>query len=283
MTWRNSRNANAASGTISLFIFAVLIGRVAGIDGPVVELTPDQLGDPDDAAFRTTTEVTTAGMVWSVDTWSDDSYGPSITLMGQSNVWLLGTLGSLFVALVTLGRSWQRRRLAAAEFELAHARTLASTDGLTGLLNRQGLVDSAREQNNDAPMALFFVDLDGFKSVNDIDGHDAGDHVLRDVANQLRSIFRKDDLLSRLGGDEFVVFAAYDHGKRTAEAMAERIIQTVGSIDDRVSCSVGFAVRPAGEPVDVKDLMRAADEAMYQAKRDGGNRHQLSNLITPNH
>ncbi len=165
-----------------------------------------------------------------------------------------------------------RRRLSTAEFELDHARTLASTDPLTGLLNRQGMIDSSRSTDETVPASLYFIDLDGFKQVNDSDGHDAGDRLLQLVGRAISTLFRADDVVARIGGDEFVVFVPGNSNPLLRRATSERIVAAVSAVDERVTGSVGVATRTPGEGTDVKTLLRHADVAMYEAKRAGGNR-----------
>lgn len=117
---------------------------------------------------------------------------------------------------------------------------------------------------------MFFIDLDGFKLVNDTAGHEMGDQVLRAVAAELRTIFRAEDLVSRLGGDEFVVFTRQRGTLHDVQAISARITGAISTIDERVTCSLGVASRNRGQATDVKDLIRAADAAMYEAKRSGG-------------
>ena len=162
--------------------------------------------------------------------------------------------------------------------QLSH---LALHDQLTGLANRQLLQESIRAAIDDAestrhPLSLVFIDVDGFKSVNDQLGHAAGDSVLRDVAERLRGAIRGGDILGRLGGDEFVVICPQADAK-AAVAIAERLRdQSRQQIDAvpvplEVSVSIGVATycpdleeRPSND-----QLLRRADTAMYRAKGTG--------------
>jgi diguanylate cyclase (GGDEF)-like protein len=226
-----------------------------------------------DAELLSSREVTTTSLNWRIDVWADEDFGDSSGIFfGQIWVWVAGIVLTAVGYAATLRRRRHQQRLNTAQFELAHARTLAQTDALTGLLNRNGLIDAARQVPLEQPATVFFIDLDGFKSVNDSDGHEHGDHVLRAVAVELRSIFRSKDLVARLGGDEFVVFT--EHGEDTSyvDSASTRITEAVSCIDSRVTCSLGIASRTSEQRTDVKGLMRAADAAMYTAKRDGGDR-----------
>ncbi len=122
--------------------------------------------------------------------------------------------------------------------------------------------------------ALFFIDLDGFKAVNDAKGHHAGDTLLANVAAALRTAVRSDDAVGRFGGDEFLVLARVN-GLPGAEALAEHLrlsVKTVAEASgDAVSASIGFALAPH-DTRDPLQLLHHADEAMYIAKRQGKNR-----------
>jgi len=171
----------------------------------------------------------------------------------------------------------QRR---AAEEQAHH---LAYHDPLTGLANRALLAQVldrtvARAQRDGTAAALLFVDLDGFKAVNDACGHAAGDALLRTVAERLRAVVRAGDLLARQGGDEFLLVlgdlppaAAEAHARDTAERVRAALAAPVAIDGQRfaVRGSVGVSVlgRDAGG---VDALLRHADAAMYRAKRTGG-------------
>ncbi len=151
----------------------------------------------------------------------------------------------------------------------------ASHDTLTGLLNREQLdIELERVHQLPEPWALLFLDLNGFKDVNDGLGHSIGDEVLRIVAQRLASATRPADILARFGGDEFCVLASI--GERdTAVTIAQRLrsavhgATTIGGHSLRVSVTIGIAyVAPDGSP---ETLLRQADTAMYTAKgRDDG-------------
>ena len=149
----------------------------------------------------------------------------------------------------------------------ARLRELAETDPLTGLLNRTSLLRALDEQ--DDGLGVIYGDLDGFKPVNDTHGHAAGDRVLVEVADRLRSAVRDDDLLARLGGDEFVVLCPTRNGV-TLDRLAARLREVVAApvaldgVQVRVGLSVGVAVRQPGERP--HDVLAAADAAMYVDK-----------------
>ncbi len=151
---------------------------------------------------------------------------------------------------------------------------LAHHDPLTGLANRArftGVVASAVAAGRAS--AVLYVDLDGFKAVNDVHGHDAGDRLLVVVAQRLRAAVRAGDLVARLGGDEFAVLLCDRDGAPGALAAAQRIEAglrapvVLGEADVAVTASVGVRlVEPGHDP---SELLRAADAAMYRAKRRG--------------
>ncbi len=159
----------------------------------------------------------------------------------------------------------------------------ATHDDLTGTVNRVLLIDRIQHalsrDRSARPLAVMYLDLDRFKSINDILGHEAGDRVLLEVARRIRSALRTSDTLGRFGGDEFVVLCE-DISPEPAVRIAERIVTAVAApmrIGDRdlsITISVGIAIGddPAAS-VDI--LVRSADEAMYAAKHRGGNRIEL--------
>jgi len=152
-------------------------------------------------------------------------------------------------------------------------------DPLTGLANRALLTDRAeqalvRSARSGAMVAVLLVDLDGFKSVNDSLGHQVGDIVLGEVARRLESLVRSEDTVARLGGDEFVILIDDVSGLEDIRVLAERVCDvmrprfTLPGWDYAVTASVGVAMGSAPE-VDVHDLLRDADTAMYVAKTGG--------------
>ncbi|RDI15077.1 sensor domain-containing diguanylate cyclase [Comamonas sp. AG1104] len=158
------------------------------------------------------------------------------------------------------------------------ANHLANHDALTGLANRRALEETLNQELADGQMlAVCFMDLDGFKQVNDTQGHDAGDEVLRVVAARLTAQARAGDCVARLGGDEFVVLLS---GLRTSgEAMSvmKRCMEAVrqpialdGGVMVQVGSSIGISISTAGSSS--ANLMQSADEAMYSAKHAGKGR-----------
>ncbi|WP_238122723.1 MULTISPECIES: diguanylate cyclase [unclassified Xanthobacter] len=185
-------------------------------------------------------------------------------------------------------RNISRRK--AAEQRLAH---LAAHDALTGLANRTLLQDRleaemARARRTGAGLAVLCLDLDRFKRVNDSLGHEAGDAVLRTVAERLKQATRGEDLVARVGGDEFVVVQAAEVDPQAgADALAARLISLVSTPMDfrgetvSVGLSVGVAAASAAEVargLSLGGLLRAGDLALYAAKAAGRGRAMLADL-----
>lgn len=166
-------------------------------------------------------------------------------------------------------------------------RDLAMRDPLTGLANRHALwerlgLELARAARDGSMLAVLFVDLDGFKAINDMRGHDAGDAVLIAIAERLGASVRNVDLVGRLGGDEFLVVLTGLRDAAAATAIAQKLLGAIGAPLDlegdpsaRLTASIGVAFYPehgAGVPT----LVHRADLAMYAAKRAGKSRFVLA-------
>lgn len=160
----------------------------------------------------------------------------------------------------------------------------AVTDPLTGLLNRRGFYQTAenllmRSERQESNWVLLYLDLDGFKRVNDSLGHDAGDRVLRWVSEQLKACLRPFDILARLGGDEFTALLDLEfpeQAAKIAEKLIERvaICQQIEGMDVALGASIGIATYPdCGANLD--GLLRASDIAMYEAKRAGRQQYRF--------
>lgn len=248
---------------------------VENIVGPVARRLATDAIALDDAELVDRHAVRTSSATWTITVWANDDYEPGVGVFRQLAIWGVGIGVTALAVLFAIWEDRIRRRITHTEGELARARELAVTDPLTGLLNRSGLIDAARSFPNRSAAALFFVDLDGFKSVNDSMGHAYGDEVLRRVGRHLQAIFRSTDLVGRLGGDEYVIFAVGPTDDAHVARLSERITAQVASADARISASLGIAIRPAGTGLDVKELLRTADEAMYEAKRSGGHGYRV--------
>lgn len=149
--------------------------------------------------------------------------------------------------------------------ELSHQNT---HDSLTGLLNRAGLARAVTDLGPTTDLVVAFLDVDAFKAINDGHGHGTGDAVLVRIARCLEGSVRTSDLVARIGGDEFCVVTRDDAPAGLAERIVHAVRADTADASPVVSVSVGVAgPGPAG---DLTDLQRRADEAMYRAKRAGG-------------
>lgn len=189
-----------------------------------------------------------------------DVFGLQISLMMMA-------LGGLFVASALTERRYSEMRLD----------MLANHDPLTGLPNRSYFQDFlshtlARAAREKAQVSLLFIDLDRFKHINDSQGHEVGDQVLRIVAGRLDEQLRADDFVARLGGDEFAVVLLHPATSRAASRVATKLIGALSEsfkIEQRryaIGASVGISVYP-DDAQDANSLLRQADLAMYQAKQ----------------
>lgn len=178
-----------------------------------------------------------------------------------------------------LAREKERLQMSQRHVELE---LKAYTDPLTGLPNREALESHletalSHAQRNALPIAVLFLDLDGFKSVNDNFGHLVGDELLKQVSERLRGAIRGQDEVFRISGDEFVVAMLEDLSPDTVQAVAKRIVAAIRAPFSPcesqvcVTVSVGFASYPE-DGRDTRSLLLAADASMYRAKKRGKNR-----------
>jgi diguanylate cyclase (GGDEF)-like protein len=197
-----------------------------------------------------------------------------------SHAFQFGNLFELVTWVMVLGLRTRATRmageLAARERDLLA--TIAHTDALTGLLNRRGLQAAAAPLlarcNTSQLSAVYLIDLDRFKPINDTHGHDAGDAVLRELSTRLRQVVRKSDLVARLGGDEFVLLVGGLADDAAALAVAHKLLQAVEApfVLDGHSLEVGTTIGYALAPHDgrqLADLLKRADAAMYVGKTAG--------------
>jgi two-component system cell cycle response regulator len=164
--------------------------------------------------------------------------------------------------------------------------SLALNDPLTGLANRRLLADRmamaiVHARRNMHLLAVLYLDLDGFKRINDTLGHVAGDILLKTVAGRLVAAVREDDTVARLGGDEFIIVLCQISGPDRAGTVASRVIEAVSQPCDieghavTMTTSAGVAIYPVhGEDADT--LMKSADLALYEAKTAGKNTYRIS-------
>ena len=214
----------------------------------------------------------------------------------EGNVLLVGVIRDITMR-KSLEESLRRttEELSLSNQELRESQTrlhyLANHDPLTGLPNRQLFQEKLQQSlewaaSGSRMVALLFIDLDGFKQVNDSLGHGVGDQLLKSVAKRLSASLRASDTVARLGGDEFTVILTAVPGQPEVERVAQKMIETLAlpySFDGqlvRVSASVGIAIYPMHCDT-VERLLQGADEAMYQAKAAGKNRYAIVNPSSP--
>lgn len=161
---------------------------------------------------------------------------------------------------------------------------MAHFDALTNLPNRVLLGDRlhqamAQAQRRKQPLAVVFLDLDGFKTINDHHGHETGDQLLIALANRMKEVLREGDTLARMGDDEFVAVLTDLEDTAASEPLLNRLLAAaaqpllVGELSFQVSASAGVTFYPQTQNIEADQLLRQADQAMYQAKVAGKNRH----------
>lgn len=163
---------------------------------------------------------------------------------------------------------------------------MALHDPLTGLPNRRLLVDRIEKglqyaSRNQRMMAVLYMDLDGFKAVNDRFGHNGGDELLRQVGTRLQAVTRQEDTIARIGGDEFIMLvvdiAHVEDVERPAAKALEALAQPfrLDGSEVSVTASIGIAFYP-NDAADAESLLARADKALYGAKREGKNRFHMN-------
>ncbi len=211
----------------------------------------------------------------------------------RGEFWMRSKTGGIFVVLLDLSAITDEHGKATAyvgvfsditllKEQERHLQRMAHFDALTGLPNRVLMTDRLNQalagaQRQEELIAVAFLDLDGFKPVNDRYGHHVGDEVLIEVARRLDHEVRASDTVCRLGGDEFVLLLRNLVHSEEARAILERVVvaldrpyQVDGISIDGISASIGYARFPE-DALDAEHLLSLADEAMYEAKRAGGN------------
>ncbi|TVT58960.1 MAG: EAL domain-containing protein [Azoarcus sp. PHD] len=212
---------------------------------------------------------------WYGEIWSDkkggEHYAAMLTISSVRDI-SGGTTN--YVALLT-----DITLMKAHEKQLEH---IAHYDALSGLPNRVLLADRlkhamAQSQRRGLSLAVAYLDLDGFKPVNDTHGHDVGDKLLNVLSDRMKDALRDGDTLARIGGDEFVAVLTDLHTRKDGEVVLDRMLQavaepvTVDGLVLRVSASIGVTLYPQ-DAAEAEVLMRHADQAMYLAKQAGKNR-----------
>lgn len=231
-----------------------------------------------DAMWRSLTE---AGF-WEGELWnrrkSGETYAETLTI---STVCRADGKVSHYVAVfmdVTPQKELERQLKQIAHF-----------DALTALPNRVLFADRlthamARARRSGLALALVYIDLDGFKAVNDAHGHAAGDRLLVTLAQRMKDCLREGDTIARLGGDEFAGVLSDLGNRASTQTLIQRMLAAIAQpvqIDDLVLCvsgSVGVTFYPQPESIDADQLLRQADQAMYQAKLSGKNRSHVFDI-----
>lgn len=192
-------------------------------------------------------------------------------------------LGDMARALRIFQKNEEKRR--EAEEEIQH---LAMSDPLTGLANRNQFdkryrVMASLAKREKRLLAIFALDLDSFKPINDEYGHAAGDTVLKSIARSLTAVFRETDLIARMGGDEFSVILYGPENLDTVKTVAKRVIKLLSTpilVEDdlvTVGTSIGIVIREPHNQEAIEVLMKYADSALYEAKEAGRNTYRIHN------
>jgi diguanylate cyclase (GGDEF)-like protein len=246
-----------------------------------------RMGNPGSAHPFTQRDALQVGGTWIIKVSGTPlASGPSATVQGLV-VLAAGIVATLLLAalVLVLGRSRERAMWMVRE-KTGQLRHQALHDALTGLPNRVLALDRieqmlARARRQQLPVAALYVDIDGFKNVNDSFGHAAGDELLRAVATRLSSVVREGDTAARLGGDEFVVLVEGSTLDAGPELVAERLLDVLRQPYDMngeigreltVTASIGIAFGLRASP---DELLRDADLALYEAKAAGRDRYVL--------
>ncbi|HEY7933593.1 MAG TPA: GGDEF domain-containing protein [Solirubrobacteraceae bacterium] len=266
---RSSPHPERVSAIAIVITLLLLAGGVLLSGGPQSPALPWMVLPAGMVAARFRPQVVIAALVLTIVVILAATLGADARATFHNPVALIATL-ALLAGVVSI--VWA---LQAAEL---HHRDEAILDPLTGLLNRNALLPRFIELSHQArmtrqPVCLLLCDVDAFKAVNDRYGHDRGDAVLRDVAYELRKRLRSFELVYRLGGEEFLVVLpgiGLGDGRETAERLRTAVEDSQPS-GIQITISVGMSAG-SGSEVDYDTLFKAADEALYEAKRSGRNR-----------
>ena len=193
-------------------------------------------------------------------------------------------LGSLLISILV--SYWLYRfggqQISLVQNHIGNLRDIANRDSLTGLLNRAGLFTQLNKLvERSEELSMLYMDLDGFKPINDHHGHVVGDYFLQMAAKRIQSSLRSDDEIARIGGDEFVTLLMGDSSQEVAERIAQSILQAFeqpfvhGGVEVDLGISIGIATCDAGN-CQAESLLLKADKAMYKAKQDGRGRYSVS-------
>jgi diguanylate cyclase (GGDEF)-like protein len=252
-------------------------------------LGPEFIGHTSGPSKHTFTQTATLQMdgTWIVKVAGGAALGGPSANVQALVVLVGGTIASLLLAALVLVLARSREHaMGMVREKTGQLRHQAMHDSLTGLPNRVLALDRveqmlARARRHDLPVAALYVDIDGFKNVNDTYGHGAGDELLRIVGERLAGVVREGDTAARLGGDEFVVLVEGSTLDAGAELVAERLLEVLQEPYDMngetgrelsMTASVGIAFGLRGS---ADELLRDADIALYEAKAAGRNGYVL--------
>ncbi|MFG1357752.1 putative bifunctional diguanylate cyclase/phosphodiesterase [Xanthobacter pseudotagetidis] len=262
--------------TVDVVDQAFLSEVFGSLDLPPPHLVRDEAArSPDAVAMANLLDGPRAGFAWSAPQRDDGPLNELATVMAGAAVVL---------CFVFLGMTVRARRTAAAlAVSEARMRELAQRDGLTGLANRgyfiAELKDALARREDGTSIALLFIDLDGFKEINDSVGHAGGDELLAVVARRLRGCVGERGLVARFGGDEFVLFTRFREDAELGSLVAALfgvldIPVHVGATDLSISASMGAARAPQDARTS-DELLSLADVALYRAKAEGRGAYRL--------
>jgi len=182
-----------------------------------------------------------------------------------------------------------RKETQAKETLLKEIKEIAYYDALTKIPNRLSVIESfehalANAQRNSSNLTVMFIDLDGFKTVNDTLGHEVGDRVLKEVADIFKTILRKNDLYGRLGGDEFIIIASGLQTEQNIKIIAHKLLDEINRIslptpiDKEFGASIGVINIVPLRDTSAEYLLHEADNLMYEVKRQGKNNYKVEFL-----
>ena len=275
-----------ASGLGSRWNLSVADVTTEGISYPLVQRGSH---DSESSSLLEPVVFDVAGRRWELIGFPEEGFGEnsffSLGLIAPAlmmGLLLISTASEAFLLLWSVAET--QLNLRASQSEKA-----ANRDELTGLLNRRGfqscfekIVARNNLEQGRAASSLLFIDLDGFKSVNDVAGHDVGDDLLIRIARAIRSNVRERDLVARLGGDEFAVLLPNCHSD-VAASLAPKMIQSIQAVQLStvhglmgVGASIGIAEVISGDAQPIRSSMKLADDACYRVKRRGKGGYEIA-------